>query len=482
MAWGKLRAALLPICLATAAAAAEPSRTDCLFRVNDRPQLLAACIQADWVRQHLVAFQRIADANPDAAGHGNRDAGTPGYRASVGYVERVLRRAGYAVRRQPYRFTYRAAADARITIGGRPAQAWHPATNAGTGHARGALRRLPPGRAGCQGADYAGLPPGAIVVLPEGSCAADDKIAAAEAAGAAAVLLSTAGTPRPVHLTHESHVPVLSAAEASLPADPASAVAIDLATTRVTVDDLNLIAESPHGDPAHTIDVEGHLDSIYGPGILDNASGAASILEVALMLARTDTPNRLRYVFFGGEELGLHGSRHYVATLTPAERAAIAFDLDVDVTATPNFDLLVADPGHAPDRRRFPEGTIAASAYGNDLLLRAFAEAGLPARLASFGNEGTDSHSYALAGIPNTGVLTQQNCCKRGWETRIWGGFPGNYEGQVPGRDGGCVDTPGRWCDTLANTNNFVLGLTTRAVAITTLRLAQTDFAGARRK
>jgi hypothetical protein len=47
--------------------------------------------------------------------------------------------------------------------------------------------------------------------------------------------------------------------------------------------DYNLIADA-------------HLDAIYGAGMLDNASGSATILEIALKLARTRTRNQLRYI------------------------------------------------------------------------------------------------------------------------------------------------------------------------------------------
>lgn len=48
---------------------------------------------------HLEALQTIADTNG-----GTRAAGTPGYDASVAYVEGALQAAGYGTRRQ--QFTY----------------------------------------------------------------------------------------------------------------------------------------------------------------------------------------------------------------------------------------------------------------------------------------------------------------------------------------------------------------------------------------
>jgi len=64
-------------------------------------------------------------------------------------------------------------------------------------------------------------------------------------------------------------------------------------------------------------------------------------LEIALQMSGTPTLNQLRYIWFGGEELGLLGSAYYTTHLTQAERDVIAFDIDADVTATPNYDYEV---------------------------------------------------------------------------------------------------------------------------------------------
>ena len=65
--------------------------------------------------------------------------------------------------------------------------------------------------------------------------------------------------------------------------------------------------------------VDAHLDAIYGEGMLDNASGSATILDVAQMMRNVHPQNRLRFIWFGGEELGLLGSIAYVNHLTAAQ-------------------------------------------------------------------------------------------------------------------------------------------------------------------
>jgi hypothetical protein len=284
----------------------------------------------------------------------------------------------------------------------------------------------------------------------------------------------------PAVLVEEARIPVIGALSyawgaslvAQIRAGQAPQVRIDVHTQNKSDTDYNVIADSPYGDPDHVVVVDAHLDSIYGAGILDNGSGSATILEVARNLAHTPTRNRLRYIWFGGEEIGLLGSRYYTRTLSRRELRKIAFDVDVDVTATPNFAVLIADPGHAHNKDKFPPNVVPDSQTGNRRFARYFHSIGIPARIAGFGNDGTDSLAFSLVGVPNSGILTQQNCCKHDWEVKLWGGFPGNFEGKIPGHNGGCVDWRRRWCDNLSNNDRLVLEFVSKGVAAVTLSLA----------
>ena len=361
------------------AAAPQISARACEQRVNDTLTKIEQCIDRRSLWLRLAHFQKIADANRGPHGHGNRDTGTPGYRASVAYVAAVMRQAGYHVTIQRYVYT---GSDASPRSRGRRGplaidRRW-----------RSAIRERP-------GSDI----------------------------------------------------------------------------------DYNVIADSPFGDPHNTVVIDAHLDSIYGAGMLDNASGSTTILEVALAMAKTHTLNRLRYIWFGGEELGLLGSQYYTTHLSSSALHDIDFDVDVDVTATPNFDILIADPENSFEAKRFPPNVIPESTVGNDYFADFFERGGVVARAARFGNDGTDSLSFSIAGVPNTGVLTQQDCCKRSWETKLWGGFLGDYEGTVPGVNGGCVDRPHRFCDNLSNNDPFVFELVSRSVAYATFGLANRRFA-----
>jgi Zn-dependent M28 family amino/carboxypeptidase len=80
-----------------------------------------------------------------------------------------------------------------------------------------------------------------------------------------------------------------------------------------------------------------------GPGINDNGSGSAAVLEAALRLAREPAHNRgrMRFAFWGAEERGLVGSRHHVNSLSEDERRQIAVYINLDMVGSPNFGRFV---------------------------------------------------------------------------------------------------------------------------------------------
>lgn len=340
----------------------------CEHRVNDTREKLEACIAAPSLWQHLAAFQTIADKNPGPDGHPSRQAGTPGYKASVDYVAGLMRQAGYKVQVQAYQYNL-----------------------------------------------YADT--------------------------AAAQTFPFAGRKRPASYPYKGT-------------------------------DYNLIADSPYGPANRTVIVEGHLDSFWGAGMLDNASGSATILQIALALAKTHTQNHLRFIWFGGEELGLLGSRYYTQHLTASQLKDILYDVDVDVSATPNFDILIADTRYALDAAKMPSNVASDSQVGSTDLENYFSSIGVKATPYWYGSSGTDSNSFGLVGVPNTGMLTMQDCCRHDWEVKIWGGYTGDYEGKIPGINAACSDQPLRWCDNLDNNDPFVFRMVSKAIGVVTLQLA----------
>jgi peptidase M28-like protein/PA domain-containing protein len=482
-----------------------PSAQICQTRANDTTDKLLECVQQSELWQILSHFQQISDENPGSDGHGNRDTGTSGYKASVSFVAGLMKQAGYNVTVQTYQFNatkvvgvprfstsdenyvlQRDFSVARLSGGGTVNAVVQPPAGSGDG---------------CLANDFAEFKPGNIALLERGTCAFDVQVANSQSAGASAVVIYNtpeagqqqlgqfAGSAEkppvfPARLIHQAKIPVIGVASYSVGAGlleqyragNVPQVHIDIRTQALSGPDYNLIAESPYGDPNHTVVIEGHLDSIFGAGMLDNASGSTTILEIALKMAKTPTRNRLRYIWFGGEELGLLGSGYYTSHLSSNERKIIAFDLDADVTATPNFDYYVADPATACNSWEFPSNVIPQSKPATQLWIDYFNSIGLVAQSGPFGNCGTDSNNFALIGIPDTGVLTMQDCCKSQSEVNIWGGYQGNYEGNIPGFDGGCCDQPGRWCDNLSNNDPTVLTIVSKATAYVTFKLANYPF------
>src|SRR5262249_25818569 len=101
----------------------------------------------------------------------------------------------------------------------------------------------------------------------------------------------------------------------------------------------NVVAEASGGDGAWIV-VGAHLDSVpEGPGINDNGSGTAAVLEAALQLAKEPAQGRrhLRFAFWGAEERGLVGSRHQVDALSEEERQRIALYINLDMVGSRNF-------------------------------------------------------------------------------------------------------------------------------------------------
>jgi carboxypeptidase Q len=102
----------------------------------------------------------------------------------------------------------------------------------------------------------------------------------------------------------------------------------------------NVIAEIPGSGPLaeEVVIVCAHLDSWHlAEGAIDNGNGSACILEVARALAQADwQPARtVRFIWFMGEEHGLHGSRAYVQDHLD-EMDDIVAVLNVDMPGNPD--------------------------------------------------------------------------------------------------------------------------------------------------
>ena len=372
---------LVPLCVAAGllapTSAGAITSAQCDAQVNDTPGKLLPCIQTDDLWNHMQAFQAIADANPGLDGHPSRNSGEPGYRASVDYVAQKMEAAGYNVTIQPYKFTYTSFVGTPTWSEVSPTPRdfalvtdWNPGTSNGTANAdvqpAGGIV-IPPtpissSTSGCTAGDFGGFVSGRIALIQRGGCNFGVKVLNAQAAGATGVIIFNEGNPGRTSVLSGS---LLDASDTPfVPTIPVAFTSFDigqdllnrLPTMSLDIhvfidpnrDDWNVIAESKGGDKNHVLVVDAHLDAIYGAGMLDNASGSATILDIAEKMKNVNPLNKLRFIWFGGEELGLLGSSFYVDNLSKTELSHIGYDLDADVTATPNYLIGVLDPA-APD-------------------------------------------------------------------------------------------------------------------------------------
>jgi Zn-dependent M28 family amino/carboxypeptidase len=199
-----------------------------------------------------------------------------------------------------------------------------------------------------------------------------------------------------------------------------------------------------------------HLDSWkLGPGINDNGSGVAALLEVAVKLADERVRNQVRFAFWGAEEFGLVGSDHYVAGLTEQQAADIALYLNFDVLGSPNWGRFVYDGDGSVSGEPLPEG----SAQIEALFTRYFTGAGKPLQDTDVNS---DHLSFAAVGIPVGGLFSGGTDVKTEDQVALWGGTAG-------ARFDPCADLS---CETIDNVNRPVLVENADAVAFAVGRYA----------
>jgi Zn-dependent M28 family amino/carboxypeptidase len=445
----------------------------CDNRVNNTFDKLLECMTLDGVRSHQAAFQAIADANG-----GTRAAGTPGYDQSVAYVVGKLTAAGYDVTLHAFPFTFVPLPTLQQLA---PIAASHEAASfVGTGYGSATADvtavdiNLAGDRAntsGCEAADFAGFPAGNIALVQRGSCNFSVKALNAQAAGASAVIIFNQGnTPDREGLLTGGTLAPATAAIPVVGASFAAGTALAQAGSRATVSlaapqnttQYNVIAESRSGDPNNVVMVGAHLDSVLrGPGINDNGSGSAAILETALQMSKVKPRNKLRFAWWGAEEAGLVGSEAYVAGLSPAEIAKIALYLNFDMVGSPNHVFFVYD-GDNSDGVGAPAGP-AGSAEIEKVFEAFYTQRGVPFKGTDFSGR-SDYGPFIAVGvdIPSGGLFTGAEGIKTAAEAATWGGTAGVAYDH-------CYHQA---CDTLANVNLAALDTNIDAVAYATLLFA----------
>jgi Zn-dependent M28 family amino/carboxypeptidase len=445
---GLLAAMLLPLPAAVAA-----PKDACDTRTNNTYRKLLECVTLEGVREHQAALQEIADNNDDPFYPGTRAAGTEGYDNSVDYVAGLLKDAGYEVTLDPVEFDFQFPAELRQLT---PVQATYETgafTGSGSGEVTGQVIpvdiNLTGDRASTSGwepADFAGIDwsgDADIALIQRGTCFFGDKAHNAELAGAEAVIIFNQGNspdreglivadatsitlPDGTEGTITHNIPVVGAsfAQGVALAQPGSTAFVKvLPTERRT--DYNVIAELPGKNEDNVVMAGAHLDSVTeGPGIQDNGSGSAALLETALMMAKLKPENTVRFAWWAAEELGLLGSTDYVEGLSQAERDRIALYMNYDMVGSPNYIFMVYDADEssfpAPEGVPIPPGSTAIE----DLYESYYTLIGEPYDDTAFDGR-SDYQAFIENGIPAGGLFTGAEEVKTEQQEAIWGGTAG---------------------------------------------------------
>ncbi|RSN01930.1 aminopeptidase [Nonomuraea sp. WAC 01424] len=443
-------------------------------------KLLVKQVKGENVRKHLEALQSIANANG-----GTRAAGTPGYNASRDYVAGKLRKAGYKVTLQPINFVQswtenspptlaRTAPDAKSYAPNEDFYSFEPSPAGDvTAQVQGVDLILPPtptptSTSGCEESDFAGFVAGRIALIQRGTCAFAQKIRNAGRAGASGIIVFNEGQPGrteayPLDIGEwRANVPMVFAdfAVGNELATGTPTVRLKVDSTLVLGTNDNVIAESRFGDPGNVVMIGGHLDSVtVGPGINDNGSGSATILEVAEEMAHFPVKNKVRFAFWAAEEIGLLGSDQYVASLSQAQRDKIRVYLNFDMVASPNYAYKLYD-GDNSDNQGSPAGPPG-SAQIERQLADFYGSRHLPTVGTDFDGR-SDYGPFIAVGIPAGGIFTGAEGIKTAEEAALFGGVAGlPYDA--------CYHQA---CDTIANINATALDVDADAVADSTARFA----------
>jgi Zn-dependent M28 family amino/carboxypeptidase len=446
------------------------------------------------MQQHLQQLQEFGDASiadPDY-GISTRVDESPGFELSVDYVAELLDDAGYNVTIQDFTFErfventpsvlQRVSPDPETFVNGEDFQAFEYSANGDvTAPIQAVDLVLPPGAeagsstSGCESTDFSGFVAGNIALLQRGTCDFVVKAANAEAAGAVGVIIFNEGQEGRTDIingtlgeTSAVTIPAIDTTFAlgnELAQQLASGpVVMHIATdiSLVETASKNVIANTPTGRRDRVVLVGAHLDSVEdGPGINDNGSGTAAILETALQMAElgVEPVNQVRFAFWGGEEFGLLGAEHYAAGLTKKQLHKIALNLNFDMIASPNFVRFVYDGDGSATGGSGPSGSANIEKVFNDY----FRRKGLATAPTAFDGR-SDYGPFIDRGIPAGGLFTGAEGIKTANQEEVYGGTAGEpYDS--------CYHQA---CDDIDNINNTVFRQMGDAVAHATYIFAMT--------
>jgi Zn-dependent M28 family amino/carboxypeptidase len=464
---------LLAASLVATPAGAVPDQAGCDNRNNNTFEKLLECVRLEGVRAHQAALQEIADENG-----GTRADQTPGYTASVDYVVEVMKAAGWDVERVPFTYTTADVVLEQLT----PTAATFPANPAvGTGEGDVTAAVVPvdinltgdrANTSGCEAADFAAFPAGSIALVQRGTCTFAQKALNAEAADASGVVIFNQGDSVGPGDRLGPLFPTLAPSSVDIPVvgtsfDAGVSLAQVGSTARLSVDFFdveseNVIAELRGANENNVVMAGAHLDSVpAGPGIQDNGTGSAALLEIGEQLSKFRPQNTVRFAWWGAEELGLIGSTEWVSNLSQDELDRIALYLNFDMIGSPNYFFGVYDANQSS----FPAPPGVPIPPGSEELERTFelfyTLRGEPYDDSEFSGR-SDYQAFILNGIPSSGLFTGAEVRKTEEQAAIWGGTVGDQFDP-------CYHLA---CDTYDNISLHALDVNSDAVAFAVLTYA----------
>ncbi|HTI76903.1 MAG TPA: M28 family peptidase [Mycobacterium sp.] len=394
----------------------------------DLPREVAGKVTADGMYTHLRKLQEIADAN-----RGNRAQGTPGFDASVDYVAKVLKDKGFDVSTPEFeRLDRTEGGNPTLTVSGRGYHVDQASLLVGTAPGGLTAITLRPQKApGCAAADY-GAVKGAIAVVDDTTCSVGDKQNAAMAKGAVGLLVVSGPNNSPAGLFAPGYYEQLKIPVGVIDKDADAALRRTNAPVRLVLDSKpvmvksrNVVAQTKAGDTKNMVVAGAHLDSAArSPGLNDNGSGVAALLETATALGgQPRIANAVRFVFWGSEA---EGPTKYVGGLAGDQLDDIALYLGVDMLGSPNAGYFTYDGDQSgtpnPD---IPPQTVPAGSAGLERTLSGYLNLG-GARSADMPlSRVADYSPFLAAGVPIGGLTSGWSQRKTEVQARLWGGQAG---------------------------------------------------------
>jgi len=414
----------------------------CDKRSNNTPQKLLECVTVGSVRAHQAALQAIADANG-----GSRSSGTPGYDASVDYVADILEAAGYDVTIQSFSFQSWSELGPSTLEQVAPVPAayvegtdYRLMSQTDPGDVSGAVTAVDlqlglgnTSTSGCEAADFAGFPAGNIALIQRGACLFQLKAENAAAAGAVgAVIFNQGNAPGrfdaingTLGADYSGGIPVMFSTYGlgeQWSMTPGLVIHMVADVFRGVAVAANVIAETSGGRDDNVVMAGAHLDSVTaGPGIQDNGSASAALLEIALQMKNVKPTNKVRFAWWAAEEFGQVGSTDYLTNLSDTERDSIALYLNFDMIGSPNFVRFVYDGDGSDIGLAGPPGSGAIEA----LFAGYYTSQGLAHEPTAIDSR-SDSVSFVNAGIPVGGITTGAEGIKTTEQAAIYGGTAGD--------------------------------------------------------